>query len=88
MKDMEKASRFYKAKTGVGSDGFHPKVPLDLTRETRGSGGVLVEGGTEWEVATASLHNNFLLISKNVTNERPMALMPTLTRWCGALRAP
>ena len=25
---------FYKAKTGVGSDGFHPKVPLDLTKET------------------------------------------------------
>ena len=33
--DLEKASRFYKAKTGVGSDGFHPKVPLDATKETR-----------------------------------------------------
>ena len=33
---LEKASRFYKAKTGVGCDGFHPEVPLDLTRETRG----------------------------------------------------
>ena len=26
----------YKAKTGVGCDGFHPKVPLDLTNETNG----------------------------------------------------
>ena len=34
--DLEKASRFYEAKTGVGCDGFHPEVPLDLTRETRG----------------------------------------------------
>ena len=33
---MDKASRLYKAKTGVGCDGFHPKVPLDLTQETRG----------------------------------------------------
>ena len=33
---MEKASRLYKAKTGVGCDGFHPKVLLDLTKETRG----------------------------------------------------
>ena len=29
--ELEKASRLYKAKkTGVGCDGFHPKVPLDL----------------------------------------------------------
>ena len=33
--DLEKASRLYKAKTGVGYDGFHAKVPLDLTRETK-----------------------------------------------------
>ena len=29
--DMDKASRLYKEKTGVGCDGFHPKAPLDLT---------------------------------------------------------
>ena len=34
--DLEKASRLYKAKTGVGCDGFHPKVSLDLAKETRG----------------------------------------------------
>ena len=34
--DLEKASRLYKAKIGVGCDGFHPTVPLDLTKETSG----------------------------------------------------
>ena len=34
--DLEKASRLYKAAAGVGCDGFHPKVSLDLTKETRG----------------------------------------------------
>ena len=30
----------------------------------------------------------FFLILKNVTSERPIALMPTLIRWWEALRAP
>ena len=34
--DLEKVSRLYKARTGVGCDGFHSKVPLDLPNETRG----------------------------------------------------
>ena len=29
---LEKISRMYKAKTGVGCDGFHPKVSLDVTK--------------------------------------------------------
>ena len=33
---LEEVSRLYKARTGAGCDGFHPKVPLDLTKETRG----------------------------------------------------
>ena len=33
---LEEVSRLFKAKTGVGCDGFHPKVPLDLIEETRG----------------------------------------------------
>ena len=33
---MEKVSTWYKTKTRVGCDGFHPRVPLDLTKETRG----------------------------------------------------
>ena len=32
---LEKLSKLYKAKTGVGCDGFHSKIPLDLTKETR-----------------------------------------------------
>ena len=34
--EFGKVSRLYKAKTSVGCDGFHPKVLLNLTRETRG----------------------------------------------------
>ena len=34
--DLDKASTLYRAKKRVGRDGFHPKVPLDLTKETRG----------------------------------------------------
>ena len=30
----------------------------------------------------------FFLIPKNVTSERPIALMPTLVRWWEAVRAP
>ena len=33
--ELEKASRLYKEKTGVECDGFHPRIPLDLTKETR-----------------------------------------------------
>ena len=34
--DLEKVSSLHRAKTGVGCDGFHPKVSLDLTKETGG----------------------------------------------------
>ena len=33
--DVEKASRLYQGKTGVGCDGFHPKVPLDLAKKNK-----------------------------------------------------
>ena len=57
--------RLYKAKTGVGCDGFHPKVPLDLTKETRGRNrGVLGESGTEWQMVATSLHDDVLLDSQ------------------------
>ena len=32
---LEKVSKLFTAKTGVGCDGCHPKGPLDLTEETR-----------------------------------------------------
>ena len=33
--ELEKVSRLYKAKTGVGCDGFHTKVPLDLNKRNK-----------------------------------------------------
>ena len=81
--------RSYKAGTGVGRDGFHPTVPLILTKETRGELVEFlekVEQSGKWpQQACATIH---FLIPKNVTSERPIALMPTLTRWWEALRAP
>ena len=71
----------YKAATGVGCDGFQPKIPLDLSRETRG---ILMEffgeGVTVWEMATTSLHDDVLpdLIPKKITSERPIALLPSI----------
>ena len=60
--DLEKHLDCTKQKTGVECDGFHPKVPLDLTQETRkGNCRVPGEGGTEWEMAAASLHDDVLL---------------------------
>ena len=79
----------FQAKTGVGCDGFHPTVLFNLTKRDEGRNcGVPGEGGAEWKVAATSMHNDVLfLIPKNVTSERPIALMPTLIRWWEALRA-
>ena len=61
-RDLEKSARSYKAKTGVGCDGFHVKVPLDLTkRNKRTSVGIIGEGGAVWEMAAANLHDDVLL---------------------------
>ena len=38
-RDLERVARLYKAKTGVGCGGIHPKVLLDLTEETRVANG-------------------------------------------------
>ena len=87
--DLDKASRLYKAKTGVGCDGFHPKVPLDLTKEMRGE---IVEFLEKVEQSGNWPHQActtmFFLIPKNVTSERSIALIPMLIRWWEALRAP
>ena len=87
--DLEKASRLYKAKTGVGCDGFHPKVLLDLTKETTGEIVEFlenVEQSGKWPQQACT--TMFFLIPKNVTSEQPIALMPTLIRWWEVLRAP
>ena len=39
-------------------------------------------------MAAASVHDDVFLIPKNVTSERPIALLPTMIRWWEVLRAP
>ena len=87
--ELEKAAKSYKAKTGVGIDGFHPKVPLDLTEETTGEVVEFldnVEQSGKWPQQART--TMFFLLPKNVTSERPIALMPTLIRRWEAMRAP
>ena len=87
--DLEKVSRLHKAKTGVGCDDFHPKVPLDVTKERRNKITQCLEkieqSGKGTQQACTTM---FFLIPTNITSERPIALMPTLIRWWEALRAP
>ena len=78
-----------KAKTGVDCDGFHPEVPLVLTKKTRGELMEFpekVEESGKWRQQACT--TMFFLIPQNVTSERPIALMPTLIRWWEVLRAP
>ena len=80
----------YKAKTGVGCDGFHPKVPLILTKETRREIVEFlekVEQSGKWPQQACT--TMFFLIPKNVTSERPITLMPTLKhqKWQGGSRS-
>ena len=57
-KELEKAATTCQAKTGVGCDGFHVQVPLDLFKEVRGA---VLEFLEEVEqcggMAAASLHD-------------------------------
>ena len=76
-RDLEKSSGLCKAKTEVGCGGFHPKVPLDLTKET--SREIVeflekVEQSGKWQQQACT--TMFFLIPRNVTSERPIALMP------------
>ena len=69
--DLEKASRLYKAETGVGCDGFHQKVPLNLTKGTRGEIVEFVEKveqSEKWPQKACTMM--FFLIPKNVTSKR------------------
>ena len=63
--DLEKVTRLYKAKTGVGCDGFHPKAALDLTKETTGKIVEFLERVEQsGKRAATSLHNDVLLDSE------------------------
>ena len=85
----DKPSGLYKEKKGVGCDGSHPNVPLDLTKETRKE---IVEFLEKVELSgkwpQQECTTMFFLIPKNVASHRPIALMPTLIRWWEAVRAP
>ena len=60
--DLEKVSRLYKAKTGVGCDGFDSQGSSGHDRRNeRRNCGVLGAGGGEWEVAAISLCSDVLL---------------------------
>ena len=87
--ELEKVSRLCKAKTGVGCDGFHPTVLLDVIKGTRCEMVEFlekVEQSGKWPQQTCTAMS-FLILDK-VTSERPIALMPTLIRWWEAVRAP
>ena len=59
--DGEKVSRLYKEKTGSGCDGFHPAIPLDFAKETRGEIVEFLEKVEQsGKVAAASLHHDVL----------------------------
>ena len=65
LENLKEALPRLKVQTGVGRDGFHPKVPLELTkRNKRRSGGFFGESGAEWQMAAASMHDDVLLDSE------------------------
>ena len=89
VQNVDKPSGLYKAKTGVGCDGSHPNVLLNLTKETRKEIVEFlekVEQSGKWPQQECT--TMFFLIPKNVASQRPIALMPTLIRWWEAVRAP
>ena len=66
-----------------------PKSSLGFDRRNKGE--ILeflekVEQSGRWPQQACT--TMFFLIPKNVTSERPIALVPTLIRWWEALRAP
>ena len=85
---LEEASRLYEAKTREGCDGCLPQVSLDLRKKQEAkwwNSLDKVEQSGRWP-QEACMAMSFL-IPKNVTSERPIALIPTLIRWWEALRA-
>ena len=54
---LEKASRLYKAKTGVGCDGFHPQVLEEKWCNSWKS-------RAKWKMAATSLYDDVLLDSE------------------------
>ena len=87
--EVQHAASNYKSSTGVGTDGCHPKLPLDLTEEECA---VIIDITTTVEQcgfwpAQAST-TMFFLLPENVTSDRTIAMWPTLFRWWEWLTAP
>ena len=70
----KKAARCYKAAFGVGCDGFHS--PSSARRVKRNE---KIKCQLRWPQQACT--TMFFLIPKNVTSERPIALLATLIRW-------
>ena len=82
MEGAGEGSKGFEAKRGVVCDCVHPKVPMELTTERRGEVTEFLEKVEQcgrWPRQACT--TMFLLIPKNVTSERPIALMPTMVRW-------
>ena len=89
-KDLEKAVKNYNATTGVVCDGFSSQssVGFDERNKMR-SGGIVGESGNSvGDGRSKTWTTRFFSLPKNVTSERPIALVLTMIRWCEALRAP
>ena len=61
--ELKKVSRLYNAKTGVGCDGFRPKVQ-GFDKRYKRHREVLGVGGAECKMAAASLYDDVLLDSE------------------------
>ena len=58
--NLEKTSRSYKVTRGLGGDQFHPKVLVNLARETREKCEIPRANQALWVMAATSLHDDFL----------------------------
>ena len=86
--ELEKVSRVYRAKTGVGQDGFHPKVLLDLTKETRGEIVEFlekVEQSGKWPQQTCTTMF-FLMPQGSLESARSGEVAAEVPRWLGRHR--
>ena len=76
--DLANAAKINKKKK-VGCDGFYPKVPLDFARGTREEVVKFLEKVEQYgKWPQQACTTMFFLISRNVTSERPNALIPTM----------
>ena len=80
MEKLRHVARIFTFSTGFGIDGFHPTLPVNLTEQRcamiRGVLTKVEQCGFSPEQTSTTM---FFLISKRVTSERPIALLPKLS---------